>query len=231
MLKPNRALQDTGNARLSFFFITLVLFAGYKASITLRAVFFVPIFYGFCMSGSRTVWMALVMVLGFYCLTEIRSVDLELIAGLGVGLFLLFCGGMYFMVMGEFYAPERMLNFDSALIRFERYFEFVQGSDLTYFLADSDGARLGLVSESAYFTLMNSMGLLGFMCFLVFLVFIFKARLDSEIDTSFKMVFLYCLVCAFFKNTLNSFPNNQLSLVSMGVFFVFRESRENKKRG
>ncbi|ALQ02326.1 O-antigen ligase family protein [Pseudomonas brassicacearum] len=210
---------------------SLILLFGYKVSLVLRGILFLPIFYGFCMSGSRTAWMALFITFFVYCLLELRRANIKIIFGLAVAFLFLSFGVAYFIVVGEFYAPERMLNFDSALIRFERYFEFVQNFDLTYFLPDSEGARLGLVSESAYFTLMNSLGALGFMLFLVFVVFIFKARSGVDRDVSFKLVFWYYVVCALFENTLNSFPNNQMFFISMGVFFVFRESQRNKVRG
>ncbi|SDF91663.1 hypothetical protein SAMN04490204_2327 [Pseudomonas thivervalensis] len=82
-----------------------------------------------------------------------------------------------------------------------------------------EGARLGLVSESAYFALMNSLRILGFVLFLVLVVFFFKARSGGD-GGAYKRVFWSYLVCALFENTLNSLPDNQMFFISLGVFFV-----------
>lgn len=179
--------------------------------------------FGLIMSGSRTAWISLFIVL--CALYLFNSGKLFLVrAGSAFMLFLLAI--IMLMVVSYFqvlWLPERLSNFDSAYIRIERYFLFFSSFDFSYMLPDWGYSRAGLVSESGYFTLFNYFGFCAFLVLLCLAILFFKVHGSPDYLRGWKFVFMFYLVAALFENVLNSFPNNQLLFLAAGAFFIPRE--------
>lgn len=193
-----------------------------KFSSRLKILASPSILYALYMSGSRTAWAALlIVVLTKYLLTSMRITPLRLV---GLCLSLLGAGvaTLVFIGMSSASVPERLTDLQSASIRFERYAEFINGFDFQYFLPDIDGVRTGLVSESSYFTLINSLGLIGVLFFLLFALVFFSWRKKCQRQESWIAVLWFYIIAAFFENILNSFPNNQMLFIAVGVYFTAR---------
>jgi len=117
----------------------------------------------------------------------------------------------------------RVADYSNGSIRLEKNIEFFSGFDTSYLIPDFQAVREVLVSESAYLTLMNYLGLF-FLLFLVlvfYTAFVFRPLKDA--DRVWVTVLFYYLIAAFSVNIVNSFPNNQLMAVAFGAVFMLRK--------
>lgn len=184
------------------------------------------ILFALVMSGSRTAWLALVVVAGIALLPHLGRVRLNrralgVLIGLGGFLLLVLLAGL---VSGKFGIPERLTDYQSALIRLERYSDFLLNANVEYLFPDLQDERTHLVSESSYFAALNSLGLIGVALVMLCAVLLFAQRSEPTINSGWRLVFWFYLVAAIFENILNSFPNNQMLFISAGAYFVVRKN-------
>lgn len=207
--------------------LILMFFSGF--SLSTKVLVSLPILFSFFMSGSRTAWLAFFLVTIIYCffrfgkLSYGKLVALIFVVGLG------FLMALAAFLIGGITIPDRLTDFQSASIRLERYYNFLTSFDVSYFFPDFNEYRSGLVSESSYFTLFNSLGVIGALLLFVLSLIFFRRRGIHSASDGWRLVFFYYVFAGFFENILNSFPNNQLLFISLGVFFTMRKELVSEK--
>jgi hypothetical protein len=203
----------------------VVLFYSNLFNILERIILGSLLFGALLMTGSRTAMLSLVLA----CLAG------GMYRGHGkirVNYFLNYCLLIIFgvgalMSMVNFgVLPERILDPLTALIRLEKYFEFLINIDINYLAPDFSGARVDMVSESGYFHLINSVGLICFFATFILGMLYFRSQWIFHIFSNhpgryFDVALLYYVIAMFFENVLMSFPNNQLMFIVFGgsVFY------------
>jgi len=204
----------------------LILCLAIPGSVLGKTLSVIVIMIGMYLSGSRTAWLAFVVVFSLWSLrfcmgraiNTSRLVFVFLAVFVGVTLAL--------VLSSQAVEVERLQDFTSANIRLEKYSIYLNGFGVDYLIPDLEGVRLYLVSESSYFLLINAFGLIGLACVavLVFLLYGFRVTWIPF----FPYVVLYYVVVGLFENMVNSFPNNQLFLLSLGSIFCLRPFAKQK---
>ncbi|MDO9623698.1 MAG: hypothetical protein Q7J46_06880 [Pseudomonas sp.] len=198
----------------------LILCFAIPGAILGKALSIVIIMIGMYLSGSRTAWLSFAVVFSLWFLkfgmervtktSRIVFVILAILAGIVLAL----------IVSSQASDVARLQDFTSANIRLEKYQMYLNGFNLDYFFPDFDGARLFLVSESSYFLLINAFGIVGIL-FIIALVSLSYGFRASRVPF-FPYLVLYYIVVGVFENMVNSFPNNQLFLLSLGSILTLR---------
>lgn len=198
----------------------IILILRKRFCFLIRFSFLITIMTAFLMSGSRTAIVSLVLPLligvVFVSLSKVRINSLIVIFILSVTS-IVFLFVFIERIDGLFL---RFQNLDTASIRLEKYLAYLTMLDSSYLLPDFNGDRFYYVSESSYFHLMNSLGLI--FTILIFLpAFIFKINFNyfnfSPARKVLAFLVAYYLIAFFFENMLVSFPNNQLFFFALGA--------------
>jgi hypothetical protein len=189
----------------------------------LRLFFEAVILGALLLTGSRTAWVALISAIAIGAVYR----------GHGRVNFILICKsifyGLFFGILFAFLMafevielPSRMLDFETALIRMEKYFHFVSDFDATYFWPDSGLLRIDVVSESGYFHFINAVGIIA--ASPVFLYIFLRinpswvlAAFAGHRGRCFDVAVVYYMIAMLFENVFMSFPNNQLLFISIGA--------------
>lgn len=198
--------------------------------IPLGMIFFFP----FLLSGSRTAWVCLLIVLMifginnsfknrinlfltilFYMLVLITSVFLDFFASI-------------IDSMG-YDLSNRIADNRSSSARLDKYIEFLLNFNVNYFFPDIYNSNILLVSESSYFTYVNYFGVLGFILFFIFFFIFYKISFVKDKKyRPWNFVFIYYLFVGLFESLVTSFPNNQLFMISAGCLIAFRGMKNNR---
>lgn len=219
MLNPNNFGVYLGCALV--FLIFSEIFKGWQ-----RFIIGIAVFSALFLTGSRTAWVSLLfsVMLGFLYRGSGKvkfSAILYCILCLCVFLVL----AVFLMLTGIFELPARMLDFQTASIRLDKYFGFLTLIDSTYFFPDYNFLRIDMVSESSYFHFINALGL--FLAVPVFLYYFININLSwflqlfsNHPGRCFDIAVFYFAIAMFFENVFMSFPCNQLFFVSLGASFA-----------
>lgn len=217
LLNPNNLGVYLGACLILCFVIPGAVFS--------KALSVVILTVGMYLSGSRTAWLSFVIVFSLWFLnfgmgrvTKASRLVFFMISVLAV----LVCALIIYSQADNF---GRLQDFTSASIRLDKYMMYLSGFNINYFFPDFDGARLFLVSESSYFLLINAFGLIGILLviLLIFIMFGFRVSMMPY----FPYLVLYYIIVFFFENMVNSFPNNQLFLLSLGSVLMLRSFVKN----
>lgn len=198
----------------------LMLYLVIPGAVWGRLLSAIAIVVGMYLSGSRTAWLAFIVVLIIWLLRFCigRQVNISRLAFVFLAIF---AGVALTLVLyNQSIGVERLQDFTFANIRVEKYLMYLSGFCSEYFYPDFDGARLHLVSESSYFLLINAFGLIGLGCVVMLVCFLYRLRVAWI--PFFPYLVLYYVIVGFFENIVNSFPNNQLLLLSLGSVVALR---------
>jgi len=219
LLNPNNLGLFLGSA------LILLLF-GNQFSTAIRIVICSIVIGALLMSGSRTALVSLssALSLGFVYRGAGRFNAIKLLK------FIILLSSVTLMlsllVLTDFISlPERATDMYTAQLRIEKYFEYLTSVDVTYLFPDFNLERIDMVSESAYFHFINSLGLLYFVAVSISLLFFYRPAWLSNLFSNsphrcFDIVIFYYFVAMLFENVFMSFPNNQTFFISLGVTIV-----------
>ncbi|QPF72736.1 hypothetical protein G8A07_07185 [Roseateles sp. DAIF2] len=185
-------------------------------------------------SGSRTAWVALLIVL-IYALSVSADARARLSGLLHRHLpQLLLTGillaGVYAVYLALSTPPEveiqvahRGTDLYTASIRWDNFVTFLGLIDGSLLFPDVLGERADYIQDNFYLVTLNSFGVIGLLSFLVFFATHFSPWRNSNPDLfPWKLVFVFYMVSGLSGSQLNSFPNNQLFFISMGALWVYR---------
>ena len=194
----------------------------------------VAIFSALLLTGSRTAWVSLLLSVFFGHLYRGGgkfkfSAILHSIFFLSVLLALV----MFFLLSGVVELPARMLDFQTASIRLDKYFEYLTQIDSSYFFPDSNFLRIDMVSESSYFHFLNAMGFFLAVPVLLYCALNLNASwfwqvFSNHAGRCFDIAVFYFAVAMLFENVFMSFPCNQLFFVSLGASIACFKCRASK---
>lgn len=188
-----------------------------------RLLFFITIAGAILLSGSRTAWLSFVATLSIGMVYRGHGKFSTTAATRGALYILLILSTISFiMAVDAIKLPERMVDFETAIIRLDKYFEYIYHLDETYIWPDIRMLRIDAVSESAYFHFLNAV---GFLCaFPFFLYMLTRVNLplicnffSNRTGRCFDVAAVYYAIAMLFENVFMSFPNNQLMFVVIGA--------------
>lgn len=228
LLNPNNLGTYLGAALI----INVMVF---ESGRLMKAIVAAPIFTALLMSGSRTAIFsfltAMLMVILFMGGMTYRVRNI-IACMLLVFLSLVSVATVLWSNLIEL--PERATDMYTAILRIEKYLEYLLSVDLTYLWPDYYGVRTEMVSESTYFHFSNSFGLIfGLLLILLLFAFnLFKLR-DFKFQSPnfiFGILVFYYLFAMLFENVLMSFPNNQLFFIALGLAWSSKLNSNQKSK-
>lgn len=183
-------------------------------------------------SGSRTAWVALVVVLGYEVMTNaqyrnrlgiaVRRHAREIFF-IGLALAAAYTVYQLFKELPDIEVRYRGTDLYTANIRLENFLTFLDLVDASILVPDFRGVRADLIQDSFYLIVLNSFGIIGLLLLTAFLVTHFSPSRSRHPDLiPWRMIFAFYMVSGLSGSQLNSFPNNQIFFLSMGALWVYR---------
>ncbi len=217
--------------------VALVLLPYMRLKALLTALCGALLIFSLVVSGSRTAWVSLVVVM-FYALffnadarRRIFGVfdrHLILLLFTGVALVITYTIYLTFSTLPEIEVTNRGVDLYTASVRLSNFFSFLDLIDGSLLFPDTQGFRADFIQDNFYLVVLNSFGVLGLLVFLAFFAAHFSFRRKPTPEWfPWKLVFLFYMVSGLSGSQLNSFPNNQLFFLSMGAVWIYRPAFRN----
>lgn len=212
----------------------LILLLHSRFAIFWRFLAIVIITAALLMSGSRTAVVSIVIPLIIGLLFSHRQ-KLKINGLLLFVIFLcVFSGFVVSAFITGYLSSGRYFNFETAVIRLDKYFSYLSMFDASYLSPDFKFARSFYVSESSYFYFLNTFGFL-LSAFFGFLYLVFF-RINWAFISLFgprrilMLIVLYYGISFMFENMIASFPNNQFFFFALGAILLPRRI-DSRTRG
>jgi hypothetical protein len=214
--------------------VALVLLPYMRLKTVWTALCGALLMFSLAASGSRTAWVALVVVLIYALIVSAdararlsgllhRHLPQLLLTGIVLA-------GVYAIYLAFSKPPEievqvanRGADLYTASIRWDNFVRFISHIDAGLLFPDLLGERADFIQDNFYLVAINSFGVIGILAFLAFLATHFSPWRNPNPDLfPWKLVFVFYMVSGLSGSQLNSFPNNQLFFLSMGAIWIYR---------
>lgn len=206
--------------------ILILVFSATK--LLFKIIFGALFLFPFLLSGSRTAWVCLFVVLMIFLIRISYKNSANFFLMLAVPLFFLLIyvwSDVVFDSLSVFGydLSSRISDSRSSAARIDKYVEFLSNLNENYFFPDFDNQNIVLVSESSYFTYINYFGIFGCVLLLAFVSQFYRIDLVKYPKGGpWVYVFVYYCFVGLFETTITSFPNNQLLMISAGSIIALR---------
>lgn len=188
--------------------------------------------FALVVSGSRTAWVALIVVFVYALLVSADARKLffsmfhkkmpQLILT-GVAFAIIYVIYLVFGATPNFEIAHRGTDLYTASVRLGNLQSFIDLVDVGLFLPDTQGVRANFIQDNFYLVVLNSFGILGLFLFLIFFMTYFSFWSKSKPELfPWKLIFVFYMVSGLSGSQLNSFPNNQLFFISIGAVWIYR---------
>jgi hypothetical protein len=202
--------------------VTLLLIFKYSESLFnyLVILFIIPIFFLTFSRGAIFSLLSTLMISQF-----LKKTKLNLFYT-----FILFSISIIFIFLYYYDINIRYFNLSSAFEgRLERLYIYSINFNFNYLLPDFSNERSALFHENSFLLTLNCFGLLIGLLFIIINLSYLKLSPGLEIknmtknEYSFLLVSIYYCIGSLVDNILLSFPNNQLFIVSLGIFLKIKK--------
>lgn len=190
------------------------------------------IIFSLVVSGSRTAWVALIIVLVYALIVSadarkrffsIFHKNMPRLILTGVAFAIIYATYLVFSTPPNFETAHRGTDLYTASVRLGNLQSFLNLVDVGLFLPDTEGVRANFIQDNFYLVVLNSFGIIGLFFFLIFFVTHFSVWRNPNPELfPWKLIFVFYMVSGLSGSQLNSFPNNQLFFISIGAVLVYR---------
>lgn len=222
-------LNPTNSGAYAAVIIILALTTNIKRTF-LKILFIIMPLITLILSGSRTAWLSLGIVMALSPLIrgkaskKLRKV-LPLFILLGIASAIIY---IYFLAtaFSGIDSQYRGLNSYTASIRLVNFLNYFKMLDISMILPDFNDKNIAFISDNFYLVMLNFLGIIGFSLLLLCIMILFflnqsankiEGILSSEL-TGWKVIFIYFAISGLSNSFINAFPVNQLFFISCGYF-------------
>lgn len=214
--------------------LIFILFSDYKRNI--KFILMIPILFGIVMSGSRTAWFSIILLiipstiasillyksLNYTIFTKQRLFNIIIAISIILTISILLPA---VSIQPTSHPIEiRKVDLYTANIRLEHFREYILGMNADILFPDYSGSKNILIGDNSFLVIINSFGLLLCLSLMTVFLLLFQFNRPKSKDNAVVWMYIlfYYIISGSAEANIYSFPNNQLLFISLGSIFINR---------